>query len=86
MKRFIKFKTIKMIRTIGPQCYESVIYGFKYLSICLHRGDHSGDILGPRRSVPRASYIHLDSEVGKMWRSSETAYETKMSSCLNAMD
>ena len=86
MKRFIKWKTIKMIRKIGPRCYESVIYGLKHLSICLHRGDHSGDSLGPRRSVPRASYIHLESEVGKIWRSSDTAYETKMSSCLNTMD
>lgn len=33
-----------------------------------------------------ASYIRLDSEVGKMWGSSETAYETKMSSGLDAMD
>ena len=86
MKRFIKCKTIKMRRKIGPRCYESVIYGLKHLSICLHRGDHSGDSLGPRRSVPRASYIHLESEVGKIWRSSDTAYETKMSSCLNTMD
>ena len=49
-------------------------------------GNHSGDSLGPRRSVARASYIRLDSEVGKMWGSSDTAYETKMSSCLNTMD
>lgn len=86
MKWFIKCKTMKIIRKIGPLCYESVIYGLKHLSICLQNDDHSGDSLGPGRSIPRASYLRLDSEVGKMWGSSETAYETKMSSCLDAMD
>lgn len=43
-------------------------------------------VLDPEGQFQGASYIHLETEVGKMWGSSDTAYETKMSFCLDARD